>query len=365
MRCLGSRKPGRFRVLLLRPRVPALGTHQRAKPTRLRSVERNRRVGRRHLRRDATLKGRRHNKERARGCIKLVRSVRATSRCRTYDHVDADVKLPQPPPAMAVAASASSSSGAAPPAAAVVQPVDPTDPTADMSELSLHKEEMVPHAAQRMQQAYEMEGYKGDFDLNLLSRDLVAMTAIEPQLPKRKCTGAWCDSHGIKPAFMVDLTAPKADGTFWDLSAQKEVDLLTRLLRTEKPTLLVVSPPSSLYEDLRYREPQRETAPKVRAAWKYLQATLAACKLQLSAGRHFLMELPTGSGGWREQDVREFARMSGVTFTTSQKIGWRLAHDAEDVHIRRVMRWVTSAPGLMEILRKSEVLDRQVHELEG
>ena len=124
-------------------------------------------------------------------------------------HIDADVQVPMVTSTAAASSSsgAAASSSAAPAAAA---PVDPTDPASgSLAEMSVEKENLVVPVEWKLAELYEKEEVNTDrLDLNILSRDLVAMSAVEfaPKGSKKGRQPPRFGPLGIKPSFLVDLT---------------------------------------------------------------------------------------------------------------------------------------------------------------
>jgi len=283
-------------------------------------------------------------------------------------HIDGDITLPRAArenPAAGSGGGASSSSAGPSAAAADAAPEDPTGPAADT--LSLAKEELVEAAEQRLHKLYTQEGYQ-ELDLNELSRDLVALTAMEPMEPKRRGTGAYVDGHALKPSFIVDLTSKQAGGRYLDLSVNRDVELLGRLQKQEQPLLVLGSPPSDVYESLR----KKPCHPKDRLedARKYLAVFVEACRRQLREGRHFLLELPKSSGGWRWPEIQTLVKRVDTYVVDSEPFRWTLKDvpgDESDAgrYLRKDVRWLTSSSAIAEHLRGDAGLPRVLHALPG
>jgi len=293
-------------------------------------------------------------------------------------HIDEDVVLPRAArenPAIGAAGGGASSSSAGPSAAAAdPAPEDPSGPAADT--LSLAKEELVDAAEQRLREIYAKEGYH-ELELQALSRDLVALTAIEPTRPQRKGTGAFTDEHALKPSFIVDLTAKKAfSGLYWDLSVNRDVELLGQIQKQEKPMLVIGSPPSVAYEALKSRPSYQKE--QTDSSQKYLTMFLESCKRQLREGRHFLLELPTSSEGWQWPQVRALLKRAGTFTVDSKPCRWTLRDVSTQApaltpepresreggrYLRKEVRWLTSSWAIAEQLRDDAGLPRVLHAL--
>ena len=81
-------------------------------------------------------------------------------------------------------------------------------------------------------------------DLSSMALHITEMGAMDvaevfspPRLTRR------AREFGLRAGFVVDLSTERRRGERWDLSLQSHVKALERLIRKEKPALLVVSPP--------------------------------------------------------------------------------------------------------------------------
>ena len=76
------------------------------------------------------------------------------------------------------------------------------------------------------------------------------------------------NAFGLRPGFAIDLSLTKNDkGEYWDLSTEQDQKALRRLLRDEKPLVLIGSPPCGPFSPLQNLSKNKRSELKTRPFW--------------------------------------------------------------------------------------------------
>ncbi len=174
--------------------------------------------------------------------------------------------------------------------------------------------------------------------------DLSAVDVAEIYSPPRLT--AKSGDYGLRPEFAVDLTTKKRNGEYWDLMKDEDADYLKRLQETERPRLLVGSPPCTDFSTLLHLsrtkeqiEERRQTEGRV-----HLKRAIDAYWRQFDHGNHFLHEHPKGAASWSEPEMVELAADPRVYKVSGPMCVWEMI--AEDKkgkgYVRNGTGWLTS-----------------------
>ena len=107
------------------------------------------------------------------------------------------------------------------------------------------------------------------------------------------------------------------DGVAWDFSKPGDRQRAIARIRTEKPFLVVGSPPCTMFSRLNvnlnsHKVGKVEWDKRWRAAEVLLTFAAVVYKLQVLAGRHFLHEHPAGATSWAHPAIAQLLARGGV-----------------------------------------------------
>jgi len=122
------------------------------------------------------------------------------------------------------------------------------------------------------------------------------------------------------PGFALDLSCTDpVDGLPWDFNLEYKQERARRLLRRQRPLLLVGSPECKAFTTWQALNKIRhgpETAAKLarakKQAIKHLEFVVSLYREQLEHDRYFLHEHPKGASSWQEECIANLLRVPGV-----------------------------------------------------
>ena len=123
---------------------------------------------------------------------------------------------------------------------------------------------------------------------------------------------------GMDGGWALDLTeVDEEDGQPWDFTKADKRAKAKRLVETDKPFMLIMSPMcgpfSKLQEVFNYPKMERSAVEsKIGEALEHLRFTAELCAMQHEAGRLFLFEHPASASSWDTQVLRTLAEVDGV-----------------------------------------------------
>jgi hypothetical protein len=152
------------------------------------------------------------------------------------------------------------------------------------------------------------------------------------------------------------LETTKADGTYWDLSKEEDVEELKFLQEAEDPMMLVGSPPCTAFSNL-LKMKRHSVHPgkyeQLRESGRlHLRNSVASYLRQIGRGRYFLHEAPSSADSFDEPEVIELLKMPGILRVRGPMCRWdMMATDgAGTSYVRKSTDWVTNSPVLAAIL---------------
>ena len=126
--------------------------------------------------------------------------------------------------------------------------------------------------------------------------------------PPRICAAA--REQGLKGGWSVDLTIrDPGTGRSFDLRNPKDQKEVKRMIRRDRPTVLIVSPPCTAFSIANQGEVDPAT---LAGAVEMIRFPMDICDLQRKAGRHFVFEQPQSSRAWQLDEVVQMAYRAGV-----------------------------------------------------
>ena len=227
-----------------------------------------------------------------------------------------------------------------------------TERPADAAEahMSVGKMELISNAAAKMMNAAvkcELTG-AGVWTL--------AKTAIELFGASVSRFADKSTSYGIDSTLIIDLTARRDDGRFWDLGTREDRKRLDHLQQEHQTELLIGSAPCISFRTLLYPSGTKTQTDRVQDQERqYTRACIEAYKRQLIMGRHFLHEHPVHASSWCMPEMRELMNDGRVHLVQGPMCHWRLSSTGdgdEQGFVRGKTRWATSSSRLAALLAR-------------
>ena len=126
------------------------------------------------------------------------------------------------------------------------------------------------------------------------------------------------------PGMALDLTCIDPDDNVpWDFNAKEKREKAFRLIRQQKPMLLIGSPMCTAWStwqfinDLR-RTPEERMRLKVEAR-VHLEFVAQLYQEQVQGGRYFLHEHPANATSWDEKSIKEVSELPGVNIVRADQ----------------------------------------------
>ena len=140
--------------------------------------------------------------------------------------------------------------------------------------------------------------------------------------------------QGFKVGWSLDKeTKDTISRRSWELTNQKDQQETIKRLKRDKPILLSISPPCTLYSPLQNLNPRkgsREWQQRFREAQEMLRFAMVLAKIQVDEGRYFVFEHPAGATSWQQAAVMEVAMMKGVGMTMVDMCAYGLKTRSDD-----------------------------------
>jgi len=117
--------------------------------------------------------------------------------------------------------------------------------------------------------------------------------------------------------FALDLTVLDEDGTPWDFTKEEKRNKARRLVRTQKPYMLVGSPSCKDFctwqalNEAKSKDPSAMKAAKI-ASIMHLNFVASLYHEQIQGGRYFLHEHPLNATSWQEESIAELLERNDV-----------------------------------------------------
>ena len=246
----------------------------------------------------------------------------------------------------------------------VTPTVQQTEQPADAAEahMSMGKMELIPDAAAKMMNAA--------VKCELTSAEVwtLAKTAIELFGTSVLRFANKSTSYGIDSTLIIDLTARRDDGRFWDLGTREDRKRLEQMQQELQTELLIGSAPCISFRTLLYPSGTKTQTDSVQDQERqYTRACIEAYKRQLIMGRHFLHEHPVHASTWCIPEMRELMNDGRVHLVHGPMCHWRLSSTGdgdEQGFVRGKTRWATSSSRLADLLaRKHAGENRRVRSI--
>ena len=163
-------------------------------------------------------------------------------------------------------------------------------------------------------------------------------------------------SYGIDSTLIIDVTARRDDGQFWDLGTKEDGERLEQMQQEHQTELFIGSPPCISFRTLLYPCGTKTQTDRVQDQEReHTRACIKAYTRQLIMGRHFLHEHPVHASSWCMPEMRELMNDERVHLVQGPMYHWRLASTGdgdEQGFVRGKTRWVTSSSRLAALLAR-------------
>ena len=157
-------------------------------------------------------------------------------------------------------------------------------------------------------------------------------------------------SYGIDPTLIIDLTARRDDGRFWDLGTREDRERLEHMQQKHQTELLVGSAPCISFRTLLYPSGTKTQIHRVQDQERqHTRACIEAYTRHLIMGRHFLYEHPLHASSWCMPEMRELMNDGRVHLVQGPMCHWRWSSTGdgdEQGFVRGKTRWATSSSRL-------------------
>ena len=181
---------------------------------------------------------------------------------------------------------------------------------------------------------------------------------------------AMASRMGLKSAWALDLTQEDPDdGKAWDFSCKDKREKAMKLLRRDKPLMLVVCPmcgPFSSLQNWNYTKMEEsEVSDKLGEAMEHLKFSLEMCIEQHENGRRFLFEHPCGARSWETSMVQSVAALAGVHKATFDfcKLGMETVdRDGKKAAAKKRTTIMTNSQHIARVLREAQCDGSHTHQ---
>jgi len=177
--------------------------------------------------------------------------------------------------------------------------------------------------------------------------------------------------RGMQGGWALDwMVKDPITGVSWDLRQESTQRKAMSMLRRDKPSLLVCSPPCTLFSLLQ----QLTGDPKLRDPEGYKDAValvdfaVKMCLEQRRAGRFFLFEHPLSASSWKLASLSGLMKMAGVTQTTIHQCAYGLKSCDKEGEglVLKPTRFLINSSGIAgKLQRKCTGGHRHVHLVGG
>ena len=163
-------------------------------------------------------------------------------------------------------------------------------------------------------------------------------------------------SYGIDSTLIIDLTARRDDGQFWDLGTREDRERLEQMQQEHQTEFLIGNAPCISFRTLLYPSGTKTQTDRVQDQERqYTRACIEAYQRQLIMGRHFLHEHPVHASSWCMPEMRELMNDGRVHLVQGPICHWRLSSTGdgdEQGFVRGKTRWATSSSRLAALLAR-------------
>lgn len=191
-------------------------------------------------------------------------------------------------------------------------------------------------------------------DARLRVSELYSPPRVTSELQRMR---QFCPGMVLWPGSTFDLASDE-NGQSYDLLLARDRQRVRERIQTEKPWLVIGSPPcrdySTLNEGLNFRKmPEEEVRRRLAARAVHLHFALEIYRLQLKGGRHFLHEHPAGASSWHDEQVRRLLNDRRVSTVVGHQCRYgqsAVSGIGDRLPVLKPTRFMSSAPELLSRL---------------
>ena len=197
------------------------------------------------------------------------------------------------------------------------------------------------------------------------SRYLVAEAFSPPRVCKR------ARERGLTGGWSLDwMHTDPITGAKWDLRDPDAQERIVKMIYRDRPELLILSPPCTLFSMLQNLAEHPETrCPKLwQEAVGMVDFAVRLCRIQLKSGRHFIFEHPLSASSWRRTTLRELQEEDGVFEAKTHMCAFGMTSRDQDGEgaVLKPTKFLTSSQTIQELLTTKCSRDhRHVHLVNG
>ena len=193
--------------------------------------------------------------------------------------------------------------------------------------------------------------------VELGSFDLDGVDVAEIYSPHRFT--AMAGSFGLSAGFAADLLERKADGEFWDLTREADIQELWGEVESQDPYLLTGSPPCEAFSALlaisAHKRDPAVVQQKLEIGQHHIRTAASFYKDRLDRGRYFLHEAPWTAKSWEEPEIQALVNDPRCFKVKGPMCRWDMwATDKRGLQgsgfVRKETGWLTNSPILARIL---------------
>ena len=181
------------------------------------------------------------------------------------------------------------------------------------------------------------------------------------------------EKSGLRGGWSLDLSQPcTVTGRKWNCLVEADREWARRQVYKDKPELLVVCPPCTLFSSLQNLSPNG--LPNVRCPDRWEEAlvmlrfAVELCRIQHAAGRVFVFEHPATATSWEDESLRGLLELPGVLLSVMDMCRYGMvSEDKEGVApVRKTTKIATNVPEIADALsHRCEGGHRHVHLISG
>ena len=187
--------------------------------------------------------------------------------------------------------------------------------------------------------------------------------------PPRICPRA--RSRGVAGGWSLDIkTVDPITGAKYDLRDSGDQRKVIQMLHRDRPEVLMVCPPCTLFSALQNLtgDPETRRPDEWRQAVAMVEFGIELCRIQMRGGRTFIFEHPLTATSWRRTNLKELMKTHGVLQVVSHMCAYGMtATDAQGVgQVLKPTRYLTNCSVMAEKLSYRCSRDhRHVHLMNG
>ena len=159
--------------------------------------------------------------------------------------------------------------------------------------------------------------------------------------------------QGLKGGWSLDVaTTCAVTGRKWDCQKSEDREWCRRMLHRDKPQMLLVSHPCTLFSQLQFLSPNGLPSIRCPKEWReaiiMVEFAVELCQIQRRAGRAFVFEHPRAATSWESvKGLKELLNTPGVHESVLDicQFGMHSIDEHGEVLVRKTIRLLTNSEG--------------------